>query len=163
MSATIGANNAYPPGEITYLGSEGELKLDAILTDVIAKGSLLWHDYNNPTAGLRGWKITGTAGAEHGQYAVCTLAKIAGVAKVTGVKDDSEVSVTAGGTLLPGCDLRPSATVAGAVDMYVAGTDDPKLKVGKFIRISKYANSGDGNHSVGQAAAADVIIMKLRD
>ena len=161
MSSILGANTAYPPGEVSYLSDEGELMLDAISTDVISKGALLWHDYANATAGLRGWKKTGTAGAEYGRYAVSTLAKISGVAKVVGVLGGSEVSVTAGATILPGSDVKPSTVTAGAVDQFVQGTTAANLKVGKYVRLAKYSNSGDGNHSIVTANAGDVIIVKL--
>jgi hypothetical protein len=159
MSAIIKANTAYRAGLITDLSDEGERQFDAISADVIPQGAVLFNDYANATPGLRGYKIVGTAGAERGPYAVCTKAKIAGTVKVTGV-EEGRVTVTAGGTIAGGAWVKPSVTTAGAVDQF-ALTDNPLLKVGRYTKLAKYANSNDGNHALAAATAGDVIVIEL--
>jgi len=161
MSAILGANTVYPAGQITFMPEgKGERQYDAISADVIAKGLVVFLDYSNATAGLRAYKVCGTAGAERGPYRVTTSAKAAGVAKLTGVETDFEVSVTASAAIAGGAFVKPSTTVAGQVAQW-AITDDPGLKVGEYVRKAKYSNSGDGNNAVGAAAASDVIVIKL--
>lgn len=163
MSAILGANTAVKAGLIRQLPDEGELKFDAISGDVINQGDLLWLDYGNATAGLRAYKKTGTAGAEHGPYAVCTKAKIAGEVKVTGVGEDAIVTVVAGGTIAGGAFVKPSTTTAGAVDQWVPGTDAQALKVGRYFSLAKYSNSGDGNNAIAAATAGQIIVIDISD
>jgi hypothetical protein len=163
MSAILGANTAYKAGLVSQLPEEGELKLDALSADVISQGDVLWNDYANATAGSRGWKKVGTAGAETGPYAVATKSKIAGEVKVTGVTEGARVSVTAGGTIAGGAYVKPSATTAGAVDQWIPGTDAVALKVGRYWRAAKYSNSGDGNNAIGSAIAGQVIVIEIVD
>jgi hypothetical protein len=161
MSAILGANTAYPAGQITFMPEgEGERQYDAISTDVIAKGSLVFHDYANATANLRAYKLTGTAGAERGPYKVVTSNKVSGVAKLTGVGHGFEVSVVAGAAIPGGAKVKPSAVTAGRVDAWGL-TDNAGLLVGEYVRMAKYANSGDGNNAIPAAAAGDVIVIKL--
>jgi hypothetical protein len=162
MSAILGANTVYPAGQITFMPEgKGERNYDAISADVIAKGAVVFHDYANATPGLRAYKITGTAGAERGPYKVVTTAKPAGVAKLTGVESDFEVTVVAGGAIAGGAKVKPSVTTAGRVDQW-ATTDNAELIVGEYVRMGKYSNSGDGNNAVGAAVAGDVIVVRLR-
>lgn len=162
MSAILGANTVYPAGQITFMPEgQGERQYDAISADVIAKGLVVFLDYANATAGLRAYKLVGTAGAEKGPYKVVTSPKAAGVAKLTGVGSDFEVTVTASAAIAGGAFVKPSTTVAGQVAQWIQATDDPGLKVGEYVRKGKYANSGDGNNAVGAAAANDVIVIKL--
>lgn len=161
MSAILGANTVYPAGQITFMPEgEGERQYDAISADVIAKGLVVFLDYSNATAGLRAYKLLGTAGAERGPYKVVTAPKAAGVAKLTGVGSGFEVSVTASAAIAGGAYVKPSTTVAGQVTQW-AITDDVDLRIGEYVRKAKYANSGDGNNAVGAAAASDVIVIKL--
>jgi hypothetical protein len=161
MSAILGANTVYPAGQITFMPEgKGERQYDAISADVIAKGLVVFNDYANATAGLRAYKLCGTAGAERGPYKVVTSPKAAGVAKLTGVETDFEVTVTASAAIAGGAKVKPSTTVAGQVEQW-ALTDNAGLIVGEYVRKGKYANSGDGNNAVGAAAANDVIVIKL--
>lgn len=161
MSAILGANTAYPAGQITFMPEgEGERAYDAISGDVIAKGLVVWLDAENATPNLRAYKLPGTAGAERGPYKVVTSPKAAGVAKLYGVGRGFEVSVTAGAAIPGGAKVKPSAVTAGRVDASVAA-DNPGLVLGEYVRKAKYANSGDGNNAVGAAAAGDVIVVKL--
>jgi hypothetical protein len=162
MSDILGTTDAYREGLVTRMPSGwGEEPFDALQADVIPQGVVLWNDANNATPSARGFKKVGTAGAETGPFLVSTKAKAAGEVKVVAVFHDFEVTVRAGATIPGNSDVKPSAVTAGRVDKWVAGTDDPKLKIGRYIRHGKYSNSGDGNHAVGQAVVGDVIVIKL--
>lgn len=163
MSAILGANTGVKAGLIRQLPDEGELKYDALSSDVINQGDVIWADFNNATAGLRAWKKVGTAGAENGPYAVCTKNKLSGDVKVQGVGEDAIVTVVAGGTIAGYAFVKPSVTTAGAVDQWVVGTDNVKLKIGRYIKKSKYANSGDGNNALAAASAGEVIDIDISD
>jgi len=162
MSALIGANTAYTAGQITWLPDEGVKRVDAISADTIAQGAVLFNDYANGTAGLRGYKVCGTAGAERGPFAVAVRPKVAGTVKVDVVKR-GKVTVVAGGTIAGGAFVKPSATTAGAVDQLVisGSPDNQGLCVGQYVKLAKYANSGDGNHAVAAASAGDIIVVDL--
>src|SRR3982751_4338617 len=159
MSSLIGTNTAYPAGQITVFPREGVRQFDAISGDVISEGALIFNDYANATAGLRAYKLPGLAGAERGPWAVTVRPKTAGTVKVAGIRH-GKVTVVAGGTIAPGAYVRPSATTAGAVDQY-AITDAPGLCVGQYTKLSKYANSADGNHALAAASAGDIIEIDL--
>jgi hypothetical protein len=162
MSSLIGVNSAIPAGEITWLPEEGVRRLDALSADVITKGAVLFNDYANATAGSRGYKVCGTAGAERGPYAVAVSAKASGSVKVDAVKK-GKVTVVAGGTIAGGAFVKPSVTTAGAVDqLAITGTPDNQgLCVGQYVKLAKYANSGDGNHAIAAASAGDIIVIDL--
>ena len=161
MSAIIGANTAYPAGMVTYMPEgEGERSFDAISADVIAKGLIVWHDYANGNAALRGYKLPGTSGVERGPYKLVTKDKVAGVAKVVGVGSGFEGTCIAGAAIAGGAKVKLSAVTAGRVDQ-LGAADDVGLAVGEYVRMGKYANSGDGNNAVGAAAAGDVIVVKF--
>jgi hypothetical protein len=161
MSSLIGANTAYPAGQITFMPEgEGERAYDAISADVIAKGLIVWLDSENATPGLRAYKLPGTAGAERGPYKLVTKDKAAGVAKLVGVGKGFEGTVTAGAAIPGGARVRPSAVTAGRVDAMLAA-DNAGLAVGEYVRKAKYSNSGDGNNAVGAAVAGDVIVVKF--
>lgn len=160
MSALIKANTDYKPGLITELDdNDGERKFDALAADVINQGSVIFLDYNNATAGLRAWKLVGTTGAELGPYAVATKAKANGDIKITGVKE-GKVTVTADGAIAGGAYLKPGTTTAGAVAQWLA-TDNVNLRIGRYIKLAKYANSNDGNNALAAASAGDVIVMEF--
>jgi len=159
MSALIGANTAYTAGQITWLPDEGVKRVDALTGDTIAQGAVLFNDYANATANLRGYKVTSTAGAERGPYAVAVRPKTTGVVKVDVVKR-GKVTVVAGATIAGGAYVKPSAVTAGAVDQW-ALTDNAALVVGQYVKLAKYANSGDGNHAVSAAGAGDIIVIDL--
>jgi hypothetical protein len=160
MSSLIGTNTAYPAGQITVFPREGVRVLDALSADVISSGALVFNDYANATAGLRGYKLPGVAGAERGPWAVTVRPKVAGVVKLQAVRH-GKVTVVAGGTIAGGAYVRPSATTAGAVDQYATATDAPGLCVGQYTKLSKYANSADGNHALAAAVAGDIIEIDL--
>lgn len=161
MSSILGANTAVQAGIPTFLPEgEGERSFDAILTDVIPKGLIVFHDYLNATAALRAYKLPGLAGAERGPYKLVTKDKPAGTAKVVGIGHGFEGTCWAGGTLTGGCKVKPSVTTAGRLDMLLAA-DNPALAVGEFVRVARYSNSGDGNNAVGTANAGDVIVVKF--
>lgn len=161
MSSILGANSAHPAGTVTYLPEgEGERSFDALSADVIAKGLIVWHDYANATPALRGYKLPGILGAERGPYKLVTKDKVAGVAKVVGIGHGAEGTAIAGATIAGGSKVKLSAVTAGRVDQ-MAPADEPRLQVGEFVRLARYANSGDGNNAVGTAVAGDVIVIKL--
>lgn len=159
MSSLIGTNTAYPAGQITELPDEGVRMLDALSADTIATGAVLFNDYSNATAGLRAWKLVGTAGAERGPYAVSVRPKSSGVVKVAALTE-GKVTVIAGGTIAGGAYVKPSVTTAGAVDQW-AITDSVALRVGSYVKLAKYSNSNDGNHALAAAGAGDVIVIDL--
>jgi hypothetical protein len=159
MSSLIGTNTAYPAGQITVFPREGVRMLDALSADTIAEGAILFNDYANATAGLRGYKVPGTAGAERGPYAVAVRPKIAGVVKVAALRH-GKITVVAGGTIAGGAYVKPSATVAGAVDQW-AITDNAALCIGQYTKLAKYANSADGNHALAAAGSGDIIEIDL--
>jgi hypothetical protein len=161
MSAILGANTAHPAGTVTYLPEgEGERSFDALLADVIPKGLIVWHDYANATPALRGYKLPGTAGAERGPYKLVTKDKAAGKAKVVGIGHGAEGTAIAGATIVGGSKVKLSAVTAGRVDQ-MALLDEARLQVGEYVRMAKYANSGDGNNAIPTANAGDVIVIKL--
>lgn len=169
MSSILAANTAIIAGEITFVPEgEGPKKLDALSADVIGKGLLCWHDYGNATAGDRGYKLCGTTNAENGPYAVTINKKVAGETKITAVGSGFEVTVTAGDAIAGGAEVKPSKTTTGRVDQFDLtpttgdqATGKHHLKVGKYVRLAKYANSGDGNNAIGAAAAGDIIVIRL--
>lgn len=161
MSSYLGANTAIEAGIPTFIPEgEGERSFDAILTDAYGKGLIVWHDYANATPALRAYKLPALLGAERGPYKLVTKVKVNGVAKVVGIGSGFEGTAWAGGTIVGGSKVKPSVTTAGRLDQMAPG-DDARLAVGEFVRLARYANSGDGNNAVGTAVAGDVIVIKL--
>lgn len=163
MSSLLGANTAITAGQITDLPKEGVKMLDALTGDTITQGAVLFNDYMNGTAGSRGYKVCGTSAAERGPYAVAVRPKATGVVKVAAVKR-GKVTVVAGDAIAGGAYVKPSATTAGAVDQLTITGETPDnsgLCIGQYVKLAKYANSGDGSHAVAAAAAGDIIVIDL--
>lgn len=134
---------------------KAEEQLDAISTDVIEQGAIIFRDVANATPALRKWKKPGTGGGQVGPWGICTKAKAAGETKVTGVWGAGfEGTVWADGAIEPDATVIASTTTDGQV---ISGENG----FARYLRRYKYANDGDGNHQKVAAADGDLIVIKL--
>ena len=165
----IDTNDHVVAGLIHYPGPRQVVTLEKVTADVIPKGALLFND----TGSSKKWKVTGTAGAEKGPYAVAVKAAANGDTRVHAVVGGAIVTVTADGAIPQGDWVKPSASTAGQVQVWSAPsgavvTDtvalgDLFLRVGKYIKQGNSVPMGDGVTAVTDAADGDIIEIQLAD
>lgn len=153
----IDTNNHVVPGLIHLPGTRQVVALQKVITDVIAKGAVLYND----SVTAKKWKVVGTAGAERGPYAVAVKAAANGDTTVAAVVSGATVSVTASGAIPPGAYIKPSTTVAGRVEEFVLATDNVGLKCGVYLKQENSVPMGDGVTLPTAAANNDIIQIQL--